>query len=77
VRLSVHDNGQGFDADRPVAREGGFGLTGMHERARRIGADLSLRSAPGQGTEITVVFPSKSTVSTMNLLMNQWEIPHE
>nr|CAA9295142.1 hypothetical protein AVDCRST_MAG63-4717 [uncultured Armatimonadetes bacterium] len=73
VRLSVRDNGRGFDADRPAAREGGFGLNGMHERARRIRADLSIRSAPGRGTKITVVFPGKEFARTMN----PQEITHE
>jgi signal transduction histidine kinase len=73
VELSVRDDGQGFDKDRPTPGEGGFGLTGMHERARRIRADLIIHSAPGQGTEVRVVFPGKSTMRTMN----QWEITHE
>jgi len=34
---------------------GGFGLLGMSERAEHMGAQLSIRSQPEQGTEIVVV----------------------
>ena len=52
--LRISDDGQGFDAtlDRP----GHFGLANMHSRAKEVGATLRLRSAPGQGTEISVSF---------------------
>lgn len=55
-RLTVFDNGTGFDlskmseSDRPH----GWGLTTMAERAEAIGADFSMDSRPGQGTKITV-----------------------
>jgi signal transduction histidine kinase len=51
--LQVKDNGQGFESSGlSVGR--GFGLLGMTERAERIGADLTIHSTLGQGTEITV-----------------------
>jgi signal transduction histidine kinase len=50
----VKDDGQGF-AVVSVPPVGGFGLLGMSERAERIGAQLSIRSQPGQGTEIAVI----------------------
>lgn len=55
-RLRVVDDGVGFEteADRPGQR---FGVVGMRERAREIGADLLLRSQPGHGTEVVVVLP--------------------
>ncbi|MCC5647478.1 PAS domain S-box protein [Nostoc sp. CHAB 5824] len=52
--LRVKDNGQGFGVGSIPASEG-FGLLGMSERAERIGAQLTIRSQPGQGTEIIVV----------------------
>jgi len=52
--LRVKDNGQGFGVGSIPASEG-FGLLGMSERAERIGAQLAIRSQPGQGTEIVVV----------------------
>ncbi|MEP1079195.1 PAS domain S-box protein [Leptolyngbya sp. PL-A3] len=51
--LRVRDNGQGFGVGNIPASEG-FGLLGMSERAERIGAQLTIRSQPGQGTEIIV-----------------------
>jgi PAS domain S-box-containing protein len=51
--LRVRDNGQGFGVGSISSSEG-FGLLGMSERAERIGAQLTIRSQPGQGTEIIV-----------------------
>jgi len=52
--LRVKDNGQGFGVGSIPSSEG-FGLLGMSERAERIGAQLTIRSQPGWGTEIVVV----------------------
>jgi signal transduction histidine kinase len=54
-RLSVSDNGRGFDPTVPRTRS--FGLVAMRERAALIGADLEIRSAPGDGTRIVVSVP--------------------
>ncbi|MGJ5630975.1 PAS domain S-box protein [Nostoc sp. CALU 1950] len=51
--LRVRDNGQGFGVGSIPASEG-FGLLGMSERAERIGAQLTIRSQPGEGTEMIV-----------------------
>jgi signal transduction histidine kinase len=51
LRLRVIDDGAGFD---PAACEPGFGLGGMRERAALVGAELSVRSGPGAGTEVAV-----------------------
>jgi signal transduction histidine kinase len=51
LRLRVIDDGAGFD---PAARGAGFGLGGMRERAALVGAELSVRSGPGAGTEVAV-----------------------
>jgi PAS domain S-box-containing protein len=51
--LRVKDNGHGFGVGSIPSSEG-FGLLGMSERAERIGAQLTIRSQPGQGTEIIV-----------------------
>ncbi len=51
--LRVKDDGQGFGVScAPLSS--GFGLLGMSERAEHIGAQLSIQSQPGQGTEIIV-----------------------
>ncbi|MGG6239412.1 AAA family ATPase [Nodosilinea sp. AN01ver1] len=54
-RLRIQDDGIGFRMDSLPA-EGGFGLLGMSERAEQMGAQLTIQSQPGQGTEIVVVF---------------------
>jgi len=51
VQLIVSDDGRGFDATRP-ADDGHFGIYGMHERARLIGAELDVASAPAAGTTV-------------------------
>ncbi|WP_442949506.1 PAS domain S-box protein [Nostoc sp.] len=51
--LRVKDNGQGFGVGN-VPSSNGFGLLGMSERAERIGAQLTIGSQPGQGTEIII-----------------------
>ena len=53
-RVTVRDDGGGFDPD--ASRPDAFGLTGMRERAARIGGDLRLRSGAG-GTEVEVMLP--------------------
>jgi signal transduction histidine kinase len=58
--LSVGDDGRGFEApDLPdaLARRGHFGLMGIQERAFLYGGQMSIRSAPGDGTEVTVHIP--------------------
>ena len=59
VILRVEDNGQGFEpqATLPFSCDQGMGLVGMRERARLIGATLSIRSAPGSGTRLMVEVP--------------------
>ena len=53
VRLSIRDDGAGFDPQSAGAREG-WGLTLMRERAAAIGAQLRVESAPGGGTRVSV-----------------------
>lgn len=47
VRLTVRDNGVGFD---PAADHTGFGLTGMRERVQLAGGHLTVTSTPGSST---------------------------
>jgi len=54
VVMEVSDDGLGFDVPSREAVEGHFGVRGMRERARRIGAAITIDSRPGAGTRLTV-----------------------
>jgi len=58
VRLRISDNGIGILSTAPPS-ESRFGLTGMRARARSLSGDMTVRSFPGRGTEIEVMFPKK------------------
>jgi len=60
VKMTVTDNGHGFQAPQKIegmVSAGRLGLMGMHERARLLNGTLHIKSAPGDGTEITVRLP--------------------
>lgn len=61
VRLTVRDNGRGFDARRTVReterREGGLGLGSMRDRIRAMSGRLVVESAPGLGTTVEAGLP--------------------
>ncbi|MCZ7674145.1 MAG: ATP-binding protein [Chloroflexi bacterium] len=55
VRLTIQDNGRGFNpADTPHQS---LGLGIMRERAQKIGAELTIHSQIGVGTTVTVQCP--------------------
>jgi signal transduction histidine kinase len=59
LRLSIRDDGCGIDPEvLRAGREGHWGLKGMQERSKRIGASLKLRSRIGAGTEVELTVPS-------------------
>ena len=53
-RLRIRDNGKGIDREvlREGVRAGHWGLPGIHERAKRLGARLAMWSEIGVGTEV-------------------------
>ena len=62
VRASVTDDGKGLpEADRLGPRgdglEGGFGMSGMRERAELVGGELELVPAPSKGTVMRLTVP--------------------
>ncbi|HJZ97366.1 MAG TPA: histidine kinase, partial [Candidatus Solibacter sp.] len=54
VRLTVEDNGAGFDTDAARVKEGHQGFRGMEERARTIGGQFTVTGSPGKGARIEV-----------------------
>ncbi|MEV5612352.1 sensor histidine kinase [Streptomyces sp. NPDC052225] len=57
VTLDVVDDGRGFDPDRAVSGDGGFGLPAMRSRVRELGGTFAVESAPGRGTAVAVTLP--------------------
>jgi signal transduction histidine kinase len=57
LRLSVADDGRGIARDRSAS---GFGMTSMQERAERIGASLTIVTAPRSGTEVVLAWEPSS-----------------
>lgn len=51
VRLTIRDNGSGFQVEHGHAK--GIGLAHMENRARKIGGRLDIRSTVGRGTRVT------------------------
>ncbi len=52
-RLSISDDGQGFDAEQ-ARHGGGLGLRGMRERVQKLAGVLTIESSPGGGTRVSV-----------------------
>jgi signal transduction histidine kinase len=57
VHLRISDNGSGVVPGKP-SQDRGFGLTALRERLRNLGGTLTLDSAPGRGTALTVSIPT-------------------
>jgi signal transduction histidine kinase len=56
LRVSISDNGAGFNPDI-AARPTSLGLLSMRERAAAIGATFAIASRPGDGTTIVIERP--------------------
>jgi signal transduction histidine kinase len=57
LRVSVADDGRGIAHEAPAA---GFGMTSMQERADKIGASLTIVTAPRSGTEVVLAWEPAS-----------------
>ena len=54
LRLTVRDDGQGFDVESAPR---GLGMATMQDYAEAVGGECVVHSAPGMGTEVTAMFP--------------------
>jgi signal transduction histidine kinase len=52
ICLEICDDGRGFDLEAASAEAGHFGLSGMRERAEKLGGQLRIESRPGHGTRV-------------------------
>jgi len=59
LRLSIEDNGKGFNEKQITS--GGMGMIGMRARARSVGGELKLRSSPGEGVLVEVSVSARAT----------------
>ena len=64
LRVVIRDNGCGVDAEIvQLGRASHWGLLGMRDRARGIGAEVRIFSRPGAGTEVEISLPSGDVVA--------------
>jgi len=68
-RLRIRDDGKGIDAAvlKEGARAGHWGLPGIRERAKRIGARLELWSESGAGTEVELTVPASAAYAASHV----------
>lgn len=73
-RLSVRDDGKGFDPHMAVAfeRSSHFGLRGMRERARRVGGRIDIEAAGRGGVTIGLVVPARFAYASLGWRWLQW-----
>jgi signal transduction histidine kinase len=57
LQLVITDDGRGFDVAEADTMEGHFGIRGMRERARKLGAELRICSSFTGGTTVELTLP--------------------
>jgi signal transduction histidine kinase len=69
LSIKVRDNGQGFDVKQvmklPLTCH--YGLILMKERAQSIGGSLSIKSEPGKGSQVNLVFSNIKAIQVEGL----------
>jgi signal transduction histidine kinase len=65
VRLTIVDDGIGFDASNHLGarQQRSFGILSMTKRAELLDGTLTIESAPGEGTAVTVTLPASLLTS--------------
>ncbi|HZE81610.1 MAG TPA: two-component regulator propeller domain-containing protein [Candidatus Polarisedimenticolia bacterium] len=67
LRMLTRDDGCGIDSHvLRSGREGHWGLSGMHERAERIGGKLRILTRASAGTEVELVVPSRAAFESQS-----------
>jgi PAS domain S-box-containing protein len=66
MTITVSDQGRGFDPEILDSAESGrgIGLFSLQERAKAMGGDLIIRSAPGKGSSFSVWIPYSADISS-------------
>jgi signal transduction histidine kinase len=63
IRLTVKDNGVGFDVDEQNSSTATFGLQTMQRRAESINAKLKISSVKNKGTEVSLELPDNENIN--------------
>ena len=70
IKLTVRDNGRGFEVPEAMtdfASRGSFGMMGLQERAQLFGGNLVVRSEPYQGTVVRLVMPRQTNLTELEI----------
>lgn len=57
VRITVEDNGNGFDVKEVLGASAGLGLSTLRERIEMLGGQVQIDSSPGRGTKVSLNVP--------------------
>lgn len=63
VRVSVEDNGKGFNPEE-IGQGNGMGLKIIRDRIEMIGGQMNIDSVPGKGTRVSFSFPAQFVEKT-------------
>ncbi len=61
IRVTVEDDGTGFDAAKAESKTSGFGLFSIDQRLTELGGHVEIQSKRGKGTRVTLVVPLECT----------------
>lgn len=67
VSTTIKDDGQGFDIDQVLnnyEQRGSLGMVNLRERTETVAGQLTMDSAPGKGTTITICVPKEKSKRT-------------
>ena len=76
LRVHVRDDGKGIDPEilKAGGRDGHWGLAGMRERAKRMGARLEFWSETGAGTEVQLTVPASIAYEANEKESRSWPL---
>jgi PAS domain S-box-containing protein len=74
LMITVRDPGVGFETGKVDLTDTrfGFGLISLRERARHMGGDLVIESAPGKGSRLTMTLPISLVASDTDAMPIDW-----
>jgi signal transduction histidine kinase len=58
IYMEINDDGKGFSSKKVTSTN--LGLAIMKERAKLIGASINIKSIPGEGTKVTVIYKKRN-----------------